>query len=204
MAFKLEARLDDAKFRRQLRKNGDLWAKAVESTIKDMRRRAPVVIARTASGVYNIPKSRINPNNKRINGSVSISGGLTDLTLTYVGTPLSSKRFAKGAVDPSSAGNDAPYKITAEYVRGRRTVIGHWAPPGTEGGRYGMKSPRMYIPGIGRFGPVQREGKSWKGGTYGPSVPQMVVNRGTGENEVAEISKLMDDRLAHHLERVGL
>lgn len=202
--FRIEAKVDDGRFRMELWRNAEKWPKAVESTIKAMKTRAPRIVAETASKVYNIPKARINPNNKRVNGTVSISGGLTDLTLTYTGTPMPSNRFAGGAIKPKRASNTRPYKVTAEYMRGKRTVIGHWQKPFSEGGRYGMKSPRMFIPGVGAYGPVQRVGRGWSGGTFGPSVPQMVMNRGNGEEEIERISEVLDERLAYFLGRAGL
>ena len=204
VAVQLSVKLNSKEFQRALRKNAEQWPKAVNSTLSDMRRRAPTIIGRTAAETYNIAATRLNPNNKTSRGSVSLSGGLQDLSLIYRGPGMPIKSFKK-ALDPTSMRrNKAPYKVTAEYVRGKRTIIGHWSPPGTEGGRYSGKSPRMYIPGVHAYGPVQREGRGWGGGNFGPSVPQMVINRGNGEREIEQLSKLMGDRLEHHLRRFGL
>lgn len=204
MAVQLSVRLNSKEFQRALRKNAEQWPKAISSTLSDMRRRAPTIIGKTASQIYNIKSAALNPNNKSSRGSVSLSGGLEDLSLVYRGPGMPVKSFTK-ALDPTSKRkNKTPYTVTAEYVSGKRTIIGHWAPPHSEGGRYSGVSPRMYIPGVHAYGPVKREGSGWAGGNFGPSVPQMVINRGNGEREIEELSKLMESRLEHHLRRFGL
>lgn len=197
--------LNSKELQRNLRKNGDLWAKCVQRTISDMRRRAPTIIGENAQEEYNAKPASLNPRNKSSRGSVSVSGGLTELTLHYVGSPQPIKSFNKGALNPTHMRrNRAPYKITVEYVKGKATTIGHWSPPGSEGGKYSAKSPRMYIPGVSKYGPVQRSGSGWEGGNFGPSVPQMVMNRGNDEKSRKALSELMATRLEHNLRQCGL
>lgn len=205
MAVQVQFRFDDRDLNRAIRRNAEGWAKAVDYTIRDMVRRGPTIIARNSAEDYNIVRSRLNPRNKRAHGSVSVSGGIKDLTFTYVGPPTPVKDFkGRGNLNPAKYPGRRPYKVSAQYLADRPTVLGHWNPPGSEGGRYSAKSPRMYIPGVGRFGPVQRVGKGWAGGNYGPSVPQMVMNRGNDEQSITELAELMEKRLANHLRRFGV
>ena len=203
MAVRLSFSLDSRDLEKQLLRMGEGAAKAVDYTIRDMAKRGPTIIARNAAEDYNIVKSRLNPRNKKAHGSLSVSGGLKDLTFTYEGPATPVKDF-KSALTPSRWPGNRPYVVTAQYLRDRPTILGHWRPPGTEGGKYGAKSPRMYIRGKGKFGPVQRVGKGWAGGNFGPSVPQMVMNRGNDEQSISELSELMERRLMHHLRRFGV
>ena len=203
MAVSIRFDFDSAALNRTIRRNAEGWAKSVDYTIRDMAKRGPTIIARNAAEDYNIVKSRLNPRNKKAHGSVSVSGGLKDLTFTYEGPPTPVKDF-KGALNPARYPGPMPYVVTAQYLRGRPSTLGHWRPPGTEGGKYGAKSPRMYIKGKGKYGPVQRVGTGWNGGNFGPSVPQMVMNRGNDEQSITELSQLMEKRLANHLRRFGV
>lgn len=199
----LTFRMDGRDLERQLLRMGENAAKAVDYTIRDMAKRGPTIIARNAAEDYNIVKSRLNPRNKKAHGSLSVSGGLKDLTFTYVGPPTPVKDF-RNALTPARYPGPVPYVVTARYLRDRPTILGHWRPPGSEGGKYGAKSPRMYIKGKGKFGPVQRVGRGWAGGNFGPSVPQMVMNQGNDEQSISELSELMEKRLMNHLRRFGV
>lgn len=196
--------LNSRELRSQLRSRGDDWARCVQRTVSDMRKRAPGPIGAEAMRVYNAKRASLNPNNKSSRGSVSARGGLTTLELVYRGGPQPVKSFSRPLRPASKGRNSRPYKITAEYVKGSPTVIGHWSPPGTEGGRYSHESPRMYIPGVSRYGPVKRVGSGWAGGNFGPSVPQMVMNRGNDERSREKLSEIMATRLEHHLRQCGL
>lgn len=205
MPVDVTARLLDSKeFSRRLWGRGDDWARCVQRTISDMRTRAPGPIGLEAMKVYNAKKASLNPNNKSSRGGVSVRGGLVTLELVYRGGPQPVKSFARALSPASKRRNSAPYKITAEYVKGSPTTIGHWSPPGTEGGRYSVESPRMYIPGVSKYGPVRRVGSGWAGGTFGPSVPQMVMNRGNDERSRERLSEIMATRLEHHMRQCGL
>ena len=135
MAVQIKIDFDSAKFHRELYRNAEQWPKAVDLTIKTMARRAPVIVARTAAQSYNIAQSRLNPRNKRAKGSVSLSGGLTDLTLTYRGERLPIKDF-KG-LKPTGP-RKKPYVITGQVVRGQTSQVGHWNRPHSESGRYSV------------------------------------------------------------------
>lgn len=203
VAFGIFFKMNDKDLEKQLLKMGDGAAKAVDYTIRDMSQRGPTIIARNSAEDYNIAKTRLNPKNKKAHGSLSVSGGLKDLTFTYVGPATPVKDFKK-PLDPSRYPGPTPYTVRARFLADRPTIIGHWSPPGSEGGRYGKKSPRMYIRGKGKYGPVQRVGTGWAGGVFGPSVPQMVMNRGNGEQSIKELSELMEKRLMNQLKRFGV
>lgn len=192
MVVQITAKLDSARFHRELYKNAEGWPKAVDMTIKTMARRAPVIVARTAAQTYNIAQARLNPRNKRSKGSVSLSGGITDLTLTYRGPKLGIQEF-KG-LKPRTA-RKRPYTITGQVVRGQTSKVGHWNTPGSEGGRYSGNSPWMNVPGVP--GPVMRLGNRLGGTMKALSVPQMV---GSVRHEEAMISELQDT-MAKELER---
>lgn len=199
MPVEIKVDFDSAKFRRELYSNAEQWPKAVDLTIKTMGRRAPVIVARTAAQTYNIAQARLNPRNKRSKGSVSLSGGLTDLTLTYKGTKLPIKDF-KG-LKPTGP-RKRPYRITGQVVRGQTSEVGHWSKPHSEGGRYSGNSPWMNVPGVP--GPVMRLGRTLGGTMRALSVPQMVGSVRHESAMMQELQQVMVDELARQLARFGI
>ena len=204
MAVQLSVRINSREFQRALRKNSEQWPKALDYTFKDMYRRGPAMVASQVSKVYNRTKAQANPQKKGSHGSVSIGGGVLEFTMTYRGSAIPVTEF-KG-LNPTGYTGRGRKVIKAKFLRKGKTIIGHTAPPGTEGGRYGKTSPWMYpAPGMpAKYGPVKRVGKGWAGATFGPSVPQMVRNRDNDEENIRQLSEYMEKRLAHHLERFGL
>lgn len=199
MVVQVTAKLDSARFHRELYKNAEGWPKAVDMTMKTMVRRAPVIVARKGAETYNIAAARLNPRNKKSKGSVSLSGGITDMTLTYTGQKLPVTDF-KG-IKPRGA-RKRPYTITGEIVHGQVAKLGHWNRPGSEGGAYGAQSPWMYLPGI--TAPVQRTGAKFGGMMRALSVPQMVVSVRTDKTLLRELQDTMADELERQLEHYGL
>ena len=199
MPVEIKVDFDSAKFHRELYRNAEQWPKAVDLTIKTMARRAPVIVARTAAQSYNIVQARLNPRNKRSKGSVSLSGGITDLTLTYRGAKLGIQEF-KG-LKPRGP-RKRPYTITGQVVRGQTSKVGHWYTPGSEGGRYSGNSPWMNVPGVPA--PVMRLGNKLGGTMKALSVPQMV---GSVRHEAAmmeELQQVMVDERTRQRARFGI
>ena len=199
MAVQIKIDFDSAKFHRELYRNAEQWPKAVDLTIKTMARRAPVIVARTAAQSYNIAQSRLNPRNKRAKGSVSLSGGLTDLTLTYRGEKLPIKDF-KG-LKPTGP-RKKPYVITGQVVRGQTSQVGHWNRPHSESGRYSANSPWMNVPGVP--GPVMRIGSTLGGTMRALSVPQMVGSVRHEAPMMEQLQQTMVTELERQLARFGI
>lgn len=199
MAVQVNIKFDSAAFRRELRRNAEMWPKAVDLTIKTMARRAPVIVARTAAQTYNIAQAKLNPRNKRSKGSVSLSGGLTDLTLTYRGEKLPIKDF-KG-LKPTGP-RKRPYRITGQVVRGQTSEVGHWNRPRSEGGRYSGNSPWMNVPGVP--GPVMRIGSTLGGTMRALSVPQMVGSVRHEDAMMEQLQQTMVTELERQLARFGI
>ena len=163
MAVNVRFDFDSASLNRMIRRNAEGWAKSVDYTIRDMATRGPTIIARNAADDYNIAKTRLNPRNKKAHGKVSVSGGMKDLTFTYVGPPTPVRDF-KSALSPTRYPGQRPYIVAAQYLRDRPTVLGHWNPPGTEGGKYSAKSPRMYLGG--KFGTHPSDVNAYAASTF--------------------------------------
>ena len=179
-----------------------LNSKELDYTFKDMYRRGPAIVASQVSKVYNRTKAQANPQKKGSHGKVSISGGITEFTMTYTGSAIPVTEF-KG-LNPTGYPGPRRKVIKAKFLRKGKTIIGHNAPPWSEGGRYGQTSPWMYLPRGNIYGPVKRVGRGWEGATFGPSIPQMVQNRGNEEENIRQLSEYMETRLTHHLSRFGL
>ena len=199
MAVQIQVKFDAEEFKRTLRRNAEQWPKAADYTMRTMRRRAPVIVARNTAQVYNIIQSKLNPNNKKGHGKLSLSGGITQFTMTYRGVRIPITEF-KG-VKPKGP-RKRPYVITGQVVNGQTARVGHWSMPGTEGGAYGSKSPWMYIPGVP--GPVMREGQAFGGVQRSLSVPQMVVSMRHDEQTVQELRDTMMAELQRQLARFGV
>lgn len=200
MAIEIKASVDVEAFRKTLKSNAEQWPKAADYTMRTMRRRAPVIVARNTAKVYNIVQSRLNPNNKRGHGKVSMSGGITTFTMTYTSARIPIHEF-KG-MKPRSP-RKRPYIMTGQVLAGRNAKIGHWSMPGSEGGKYSKNSPWMMVPGVP--GPVMRQENGKLGGTMRAlSVPQMVVSFRHDYQTISELQTTMFNELQRQLERFGV
>lgn len=221
MPVRLEVLLDKRELHKKLFERGEVWAQAIDYTMSDMRDRGPSKIAKIASETYNLKPAKLNPRNKKTRGSVSLSGGLENLTFTYRGSATPIKEFKP--VEPGGY-QPTPYQLKVPILVNKKTIIGHWYKPGSEGGSYSQESPWMYIPRKSKYGPVKRissatglspkKGRGrrakqkrvykWDGGKFGPAVPQMVVSARTDDRTYDELTRLLEQRLTHHLKRSGL
>lgn len=199
MAVQIQVKFDADAFRRMLRQNAEQWPRAADYTMRTMRRRAPVIVARNTAQVYNIAQSRLNPNNKRGHGSLSLSGGITTFTMTYRGMRIPITEF-KG-MKPRTP-RKRPYTITGQVLRGSSSKVGHWSMPGSEGGRYSDNSPWMLVPGVP--GPVMRMGSRLGGTMRALAVPQMVVSMRHDEQTIDELQRTMFAELQRQLGRFGV
>ena len=210
MAVELSVKINDKALMRELYKNGDKWAKALEYATKDMRRKAPTIVSQYTRKVYNVENSLLNPRAKGFKGGVSLSGGVCDLEITYSGRMLTPTHFGM-TPDSSVAAIGAwglPYRISAEILKGRRVTIGHWAPPRSEGGAYGKKSPYMFLPG--KVPPMQRIGGGWqhKGAEHKVfkviSIPQMVESDRHIDMTMIELQVAQEEILEKRLSKLGV
>lgn len=199
MAVQIQASIDAEAFRKTLLRNAEQWPKAADYTMRTMRRRAPVIVARNTAQVYNIAQFRLNPNNKRGHGSLSLSGGITTFTMTYRGARIPITEF-KG-MKPRTP-RKRPYTITGQVLRGSSAKVGHWSMPGSEGGRYSDNSPWMLVPGVP--GPVMRMGSRLGGTMRALAVPQMVVSMRHDEQTIQELQDKMMEELQRQLARFGI
>ena len=210
MAVQLSVKLNDKALMRELYKNGDKWAKALEYATRDMRRKAPTIVSQYTRKVYNVENSLLNPRAKGFKGGVSLSGGVCDLEITYSGRMLTPTHFGM-TPDSSVAAIGAwglPYRISAEILKGRRVTIGHWAPPRSEGGAYRKKSPYMFLPG--KVPPMQRIGGGWQhaGAEHKVfkviSVPQMVGSDRHIDMTMIELQVAQEEILEKRLSKLGV
>ena len=210
VAVQLSVKLDNKKLMAELKKNGDGWAKSLEYATRDMKRKAPTIVSQYTRKVYNVDNSLLNPRAKGFKGGVSLSGGVCDLTITYSGRMLTPTHFGMRP-DSGMAAIGAwglPYRITAEILKGRRVTIGHWAPPRSEGGAYGKRSPYMFLPG--KVPPMQRIGGGW--GHAGAehkvfkviSIPQMVESDRHIDMTMIELQVAQEEILEKRLSKFGI
>ena len=85
MAVQLSVKVDDRALMRELRRNGDKWAKQMEYATKDMKRSAKTIVKRATTSVYNIKAAEVTPGSGKAVGSCSLSGGITDLATVHRG-----------------------------------------------------------------------------------------------------------------------
>lgn len=199
VAVQIQVKFDADAFCKTLRRNAEQWPKAADYTMRTMRRRAPVIVARNTAQIYNIIQSKLNPNNKKGHGSLSLSGGITTFTMTYRGVRIPINEF-KG-MKPRSP-RKRPYTITGQVLKGSNAKVGHWSMPGSEGGRYSSNSPWMLVPGVP--GPVMRMGSKLGGTMRALSVPQMVVSMRHDEQTIQELQDTMFSELQRQLARFGV
>lgn len=206
MAVDIEFKFNNAVFAKELLLHGEKWAKEMDYAVRDMRRAAPPIVAGIAAQRYNIKKGELNANSKNFQGGCRLSGGISDLTLTYSGRRLTATHFNMNPT--ANPGVGKVYKLKATFIRGNRVEIGHWRKPGTEGGAYGGTSPYMLLPG--KKPPLQRIGGGWggAGAKYKPfrtlSVPQMVTYSGNRDEVTDKLQKRASEILMNRLQGLGL
>ena len=197
----IRAKLDEADFKARIEERGNDWAKAMKYTVLDMRRRAPVIVARNTAEVYNIAQYKLNPNNKRGHGEVSLSGGIKTFTMVYRGMKIPISEFKGTKPKTIKVARKRPYRIYSQVVKGQQSETGHWNKPHTEGGRYSANSPWMVVPGVP--GPVMRLGSTLGGTMKALAVPQMVVSMRHDEKTIGELNDKMGELLEQKLRSFG-
>ena len=185
--------------------------KAISSTVKDVKARAPGWIAQEVTAVYNIKKGEITPSSggkpKKMAGSVSVSGEtIEELTITYSGRLLTPVHFG---MTPKTAPPGKSYTLRMQVVKGQKKVIGRYLNTRTPGGPYSERSHNILMgTGNTKAGgvsaiPFQRMSRTRtdikKLTTI--SVPSMITSERTNEKILKRLQDETAKRLQHNLDR---
>lgn len=185
--------------------------KAISSTVKDVKARAPGWIAQEVTAVYNIKKGEITPSSggkpKKMAGSIRITGEtIEELTLVYKGRLLTPAHFG---MTPKAPPAGRSYTLKAQILKGSKKVIGRYKNTRTKGGPYSQRS-HWILMGTGN---TKADGTSWipfqrmsktrtdiqKMTTI--SVPQMITSDRTNEAIMLRLNTETAKRLDHHMKR---
>ena len=133
--------------------------KAISSTVKDVKARAPGWIAQEVTAVYNIKKGEITPSSggkpKKMAGSIRITGEtIEELTLVYKGRLLTPVHFG---MTPKAPPAGRSYTLKAQILKGSKKVIGRYKNTRTKGGPYSQRS-HWILMGTGN---TKADGTSW-------------------------------------------
>ena len=185
--------------------------KAISSTVKDVKARAPGWIAQEVTAVYNIKKGEITPSSggkpKKMAGSVSVSGEtIEELTIAYSGRLLTPVHFG---MTPKTAPPGKSYTLRMQVVKGQKKVIGRYLNTRTPGGPYSERSHNILMgTGNTKAGgvsaiPFQRMSRTRtdikKFTTI--SVPSMITSERTNEKILKRLQDETAKRLQHNLDR---
>ena len=187
--------------------------KAISSTVKDVKARAPGWIAQEVTAVYNIKKGEITPSGKnsgkpkKTAGNVSVSGEtIEELTITYSGRLLTPVHFG---MTPKTAPPGKSYTLRMQVVKGQKKVIGRYLNTRTPGGPYSERSHNILMgTGNTKAGgvsaiPFQRMSRTRtdikKFTTI--SVPSMITSERTNEKILKRLQDETAKRLQHNLDR---
>ena len=221
VAVQIDVKLDDRALMRELRSNGDKWAKQMEYATKDMKRSAKTIVKRATTSVYNIKAAEVTPGSEKAVGSCSLSGGITDLKMEYRGRMLTPTHFGMTPkASPFNAsttgvirkrttytrkrtktGRQRSYTIHATILKGRKVQIGHWRPPGSEGGKHSAESPAMLLPG--KVPPIMRKGSSYEALKV-ISMPQMASSERHIDKTLEELQRKQMEILERRLRGLGI
>lgn len=186
--------------------------KAVSSTLKDVKSRAPGWIASEVVAVYNIKKSEIVPAGKgakprKMAGTLRIQGEtIEELAFIYEGRRLTPVHFG---MTPKAPPNGKNYTLKMQVVKGKKTTIGRYKAKRTPGGPFSQRSHNILM-GTGNMKeggvnwiPFQRMSKTRLDlkKFLTTSVPQMVTSDLTYENIMAKLNEETAKRLEHNLNR---
>lgn len=185
--------------------------RAISSTVKDVKARAPGWIAQEVTGVYNIKKSEIVPSSsgkpKKMAGSIRITGEtIEELAITYEGRLLTPVHFG---MTPKSPPSGKSYTLKVQVLKGQKKVIGRYKNTRTPGGPFSQRSHNILM-GTGNtqaggtnWIPFQRMSKTRtdikKVTTI--SVPQMITSDRTNEAIILRLNTETAKRLEHHMKR---
>lgn len=185
--------------------------KAITSTVKDVKARAPGWIAQEVTAVYNIKKGEITPSSggkpKKMAGSIRITGEtIEELTLTYKGRLLTPVHFG---MTPKAPPKGKSYTLKVQVLKGSKKVLGRYKNTRTPGGPFSQRSHNILM-GTGNtkeggtnWIPFQRMSKTRtdikKVTTI--SVPQMITSDRTNEAIMLRLNTETTKRLDHHMKR---
>lgn len=185
--------------------------KAISSTVKDVKARAPGWIAQEVTAVYNIKKGEITPSSggmpKKMAGSIRITGETIEgLTLVYKGRLLTPVHFG---MTPKTAPPGKSYTLRMQVVKGQKKVIGRYLNTRTPGGPYSERSHNILmgtgntkVGGVSAI-PFQRMSRTRtdikKFTTI--SVPSMITSERTNEKIMTRLQEETAKRLQHNLDR---
>lgn len=188
--------------------------KAITSTVKDVKARAPGWIAQEVTAVYNIKKGEITPSRrgkpkkkKKKAGSIRITGEtIEELTLTYKGRLLTPVHFG---MTPKAPPKGKSYTLKVQVLKGSKKVLGRYKNTRTPGGPFSQRSHNILM-GTGNtkkggtnWIPFQRMSKTRtdikKVTTI--SVPQMITSDRTNEAIMLRLNTETAKRLDHHMKR---
>lgn len=185
--------------------------KAITSTVKDVKARAPGWIAQEVTAVYNIKKGEITPSSggkpKKMAGSIRITGEtIEELTLTYKGRLLTPVHFG---MTPKAPPKGKSYTLKVQVLKGSKKVLGRYKNTRTPGGPFSQRSHNILM-GTGNtkeggtnWIPFQRMSKTRtdikKVTTI--SVPQMITSDRTNEAIMLRLNTETAKRLDHHMKR---
>lgn len=185
--------------------------KAITSTVKDVKARAPGWIAQEVTAVYNIKKGEITPSSggkpKKMAGSIRITGEtIEELTLTYKGRLLTPVHFG---MTPKAPPKGKSYTLKVQVLKGSKKVLGRYKNTRTPGGHFSQRSHNILM-GTGNtkeggtnWIPFQRMSKTRtdikKVTTI--SVPQMITSDRTNEAIMLRLNTETAKRLDHHMKR---
>lgn len=185
--------------------------RAISSTVKDVKARAPGWIAQEVTSVYNIKKSEIVPSSsgkpKKMAGSIRITGEtIEELAITYKGRLLTPVHFG---MTPKAPPHGKSYTLKVQVLKGQKKVIGRYKNTRTPGGPFSQRSHNILM-GTGNtpeggtnWIPFQRMSKTRtdikKVTTI--SVPQMITSDRTNEAIMLRLNTETAKRLEHHMKR---
>lgn len=190
----------------QLEKKEQGARRALQSTMNDLKKRAPAKVSAAVVKRYAIKKGDIpKPGAGNGGGASSASASGEDVgsfALTYTGRLMTPLHFRMSPSARPAGGRK--YTIKATILKGSRTTIGHGGRPGSEGGAYARPNDSPYILAAGNGGvtlPFQRKGDRLAKVFRTVSVPQMVGHDEVAAEAIDGIRGIAESRLNHYLSR---
>lgn len=202
-----------AGLRDELKSMDESSERAIKRTISDFKSRAPGWIGSAVTEHYGIKKSEVKDaiTGTKKAGKINVGGIAVDnVAIEYSGRPLTPTHFKMKPTKvptkreknyrrvPGSGVNGgevamvkapAPYRVTAEIVKGQRKVLGSDVFLGSNRGNGVI--------------PFQRtgEGRTPIKSVKSTSVPQMITNPDVAEKIQKNIDEGLSKRLQHHVEQ---
>ena len=198
-------------YRKQLEELEKKQEKAIQSAVNDCKSRAPAQVTKTVTAAYGIKAGEVTAAGKAAKGgaktvgSIKIDGvAINTIQLTYNGRVLTPSHFSMTPKQRPEGGRK--YTVKAEITKGKKSVTTAGKPDGTKGKKKRLGTGMFLAPGGGTSEiPFRRQTAKRLpiDAIRTVGIPQMITNEQNAALISERINELLQERVAHQVDRMN-